>query len=290
MINGEIKMKFDYIVDNPPYEGNKELHQQIFNKSVDMLKDNGVITFIQPAFPYHTKKKPKKNTQLMRDNIEKYHVDVVIEKPSIFKNAAIATDLAVTTLTKTEDPTINIIYKNDKKYQNIDLDDITMLEIDPKIFRNIYNKYKKYIEKNGSVLDVSLNNKNTIQNIDSNLISIAAIRGNQSENGKCDDFYTIMSNRDYTKNKKDMSHAIISDHKENVYKYLESNIARFGLAITKINCNNHRGELKTVPLIDFSKEFDEEQMYIDMDITKEEKIIMEDIIPYWNHKEGNNRK
>ncbi len=121
-------------------------------------------------------------------------------------------------------------------------------------------------------------------------MSIAAIRGNQGINGKCDDFYTILSSRDYVKAKNKMGHALISDHKENVYKYLESIIARFGLSITKINPNNHRGELKTIPLVDFSKEFDEEQMYIDMNISKEERKIMEETIPYWNHKEGNNRK
>ncbi len=126
-LNGEIKMKFDYIVGNPPYEGTRELLQQIFNKSVDMLKDNGIINFIQPAFPYHTKKKPKKHTKRMQDIIKKYHTDVVIEAPSLFKNAAIATDLAVTTLTKTEDAIINVTYKNGDKYKKINLDDITML-------------------------------------------------------------------------------------------------------------------------------------------------------------------
>ena len=39
--------KFDYIIQNPPY--NKNLHIQFFNKGLDILSDTGKMTIIEPA-------------------------------------------------------------------------------------------------------------------------------------------------------------------------------------------------------------------------------------------------
>lgn len=40
-------MKFDYIIQNPPYAGN--LHIDIFNKTLDLLDPKGKMTIIEPA-------------------------------------------------------------------------------------------------------------------------------------------------------------------------------------------------------------------------------------------------
>ena len=40
-------MKFDYIVQNPPYKGS--LHLEFFHKGIDLLSNNGKMTIIEPA-------------------------------------------------------------------------------------------------------------------------------------------------------------------------------------------------------------------------------------------------
>jgi len=40
-------MKFDYIIQNPPYL--KTLHIDCFNKGLDILKEDGKMTIIEPA-------------------------------------------------------------------------------------------------------------------------------------------------------------------------------------------------------------------------------------------------
>ena len=67
-------IKFDAIVGNPPYKGKAALHQQFFNKAVDLVKDGGTVSFIQPATPYFNKKEKKKQPeQEMINNISKYY-------------------------------------------------------------------------------------------------------------------------------------------------------------------------------------------------------------------------
>ena len=40
-------LKFDYIIQNPPYAGT--LHTKFFNKGLDILSDTGKMVIIEPS-------------------------------------------------------------------------------------------------------------------------------------------------------------------------------------------------------------------------------------------------
>lgn len=93
--------KFDVVVGNPPYQGQRRLHQKFFNCAVKMAVQGGQVAFIQPATVYFNKKKnTDKPSQEMRNNIEKYATSVKMIDPTVFDNALNFNDIAMTILTK----------------------------------------------------------------------------------------------------------------------------------------------------------------------------------------------
>lgn len=281
-------MKFDYTVGNPPYAGTSALHQRIFNKCVNLLTEDGEIVFIQPATALFNKKtNQKEQNLLMQENITKYKTDIKVVPGTIFKGANIVTDLMITTLTKTESEqkTIDsLTYKDDSVHKNIDLKYINKTNIEPKMYESILMKYKKYIDSNGSLLDISALDKK----IDTNkkYISIAQIRGHIDSEGQLKpDFYTLFSREDTSKTKNNIVYGLECKQGEetNMYHYLSSNVARFGLSFLKMNNNNHRGEIVLIPIFDFSKKYTDEELYNVMEFTNTEIKIIEDVIKPWNH-------
>ena len=72
---------------------------------------------------------------------------------------------------------------------------------------------------------------------------------------------------------------------DNFLNYLKTNFVRFLLSIYKNNQNLHRGELEIVPWLDFTKEWTDEKLYKEFNLTKEEIDFIEKNIPkyYWDH-------
>ena len=66
---------------------------------------------------------------------------------------------------------------------------------------------------------------------------------------------------------------------QNFLNYLKTNFARFCLSIYKLNMNLHRGELKSVPWLDFTQEWTDEKLYKYFLLTKEEIDFIEKNIP-----------
>lgn len=295
-----LKGEYDYMKGkmtigdgNPPYDGNSQLHQKIFNKTLELLEDGGQMTFIQPATPVHNKKEDSINKNstkspmlTMRENLCNYYTEVEIVSGSVFKDAAIATDLMITTIIKKQSDfngLNKITYKNGQTYTNVNIEDISMTQISPKIYSSILKKYKKLCLKNGTLNDIAYFSKK--MDIDSKYVSIAQIRGNiNKETGELvSDFFTYFSDNDIKRNDTDIKYGLLSNNKENVYNYLSSNVARFGLSLLKFNNNNHRGENKMTPLVDFSKIYTEQELYDMLGLTEEEIIEIEKVIPYWDH-------
>lgn len=285
MITGE-EMRFDFIVGNPPYNGLKQLHQQIFNKCVNLLKANGELSFIQPATAYQSNEEflNKRHTQKMIEIIKFYKTSVKIVGGGVFKDNLIATELSITNLKKIES-TENIEqveYSNGKIYKDVDIKDICVNNTPPGIFHSIHNKYKKLINKNGSLLDIAKEEPKE------NTIAIAKIRGHICTTTAAykSDFFTFYSgpNKETTKN---IKYGLLckKGQESNMYAYLDSKFARYGLSMLKLNTNIiSGGKIALTPIVDFSKSWTDQELYDMAEFTAEEIKEIEKVIPIYERK------
>jgi len=275
-------MKFDYILTNPPFDGTKELHQQFFNTSVNLLNDGGSLVFIQPATAYFNKKDTvKKHTESMKTNLLKYKVSVEFVKPDIFENADINTDLAITHLTKIESKNQlidSVKYHNGKVYKNVNLTDITITQIEPNIYSSIRNKFDKFRKKSGNLNEIlfDLDDKNCNENDPH--IYLGKIRPNRNSGSE---MFTMITN-DKKRWGNDGNFGLKIDNlylTNNAYSYITSNFARFALSLYKYNANIHRGELSYVPLVDFNQVYTDDDLYNMIGLTQKEQDIINDFLP-----------
>ena len=96
-----------------------------------------------------------------------------------------------------------------------------------------------------------------------------------------DDFYTMVT-KDATVSLVKKQQAVGFDTEieaQNFLKYVKTDFARFCLAIYKNNGNLHRGELGLIPFLPFTKEWTDEQLYWDFNITKGDVELIEKYIP-----------
>jgi 7-cyano-7-deazaguanine synthase in queuosine biosynthesis len=268
---------FSAIIGNPPYQGKSALHQQFFNRAVELVCDGGVVCFIQPATPYMNKKDRKKAPEAkMIENVTKYETDVKFVDGCVFTSATIATDLSVTTMQKliSKDDNVNkITYKSGVSYSNVDIRNINMLQIEPMVYENIRKKYIRYINKNGSLHDIVDYKKEYIG------AYIQQIRGHTNHA----DFYTIVGNNkefERENTKKDGLSVIIDKRQyNNFYAYTKTHISRFGLALSKFTLNNHMGELRTVPLVPFDRYWSDEELAKLIGLSDQELQLIRSVLP-----------
>jgi ribosomal protein L31 len=270
-------MKFDAVIGNPPYKGKAALHQQFFNLALDHLVEGGTLCFIQPATPYLNKKEKKKSAEAeMIENIKKYKTKVKFtDFKNVFgSNANGITQLAITTLVKESNSharVLSVEYLNGKKFDNIELEAINMLEIKSTTYLSIRNKYFSYISKHGSIDDRCVQSNQGAY--------LQQIRGHIGSS----DFFTLISNQEkyHVKNteEKGITIDVSSQEMPFFYNYAKTFVARFGLALSKFNQNNHMGELRTVPLVPFDHNWTDQELAKLIGLTDEELDIIMNILP-----------
>ena len=277
----EFKMKFSAGVINPPYEGKGRTHQKFFNKLYSIIEDNGVMASLQPATTYFN----KKETHLTEPVIEEMvgiitgnTCEAEIENPEIFDNAGIQNDLSVTYILKDQNQTglvDCITYKDGKTYSNVSLEDISQTAIDPVVYAKIRKKYEAYVLKRGSL-------ENKISKAPGKLKAhLGKIRGTRPTDN---DFYTFIplrENRDDYGLSKDSTFGVSVSSKNEVdfvYDYLESYVARFGLALLKFSQNTANKEFALVPLVDFDKCYTDEDLRQMLNLTKAELEVIKKVI------------
>lgn len=268
-------MKFDYIVGNPPYDSLRALHQQFFAKAFGLLKNEGMIAFIQPANPYFNKKNTrKKRAELeMQDIIREHCIEVHFKNEDVFENAQLGSKLAITYASpKKEGSQIKVKYQNGIT-EITDLSGINQLTISGNLYKTIREKIDKFCEMNGNFYDAN-KNKNGV------CAKLPKVRGHAGQ----DDFNTfipVKSERThYTFDNHDFGIPLVDvSHLDNFYDYLETDFARACLALVKMDINLTGGELRHVPMVDFSKKYSEDELFEMAGLNEAEREILIKLIP-----------
>ena len=116
-------------------------------------------------------------------------------------------------------------------------------------------------------------------------VNIAQIRGNvnlrSDTNMLKNDFYTMVTRDSKVTSEKKQQFFCFDDEisANNFLLYLKTNFARFCFSIYKNNQNLHRGELKIIPWLDFSKKWTDEDLIREFNLTNDEVEFINKKIP-----------
>jgi hypothetical protein len=291
-LKANINMKFDIIVGNPPYKAG--LHIKFFNKSFKLLKEDGIISFIHPSTPFINRKKLKPNneTKQIKDIVSKYKTELKLINGNTIFNAGFFVPLSITQVTKELNKNISVIYEyvNGVEPANYTtLDDLyvhgnpLVLSIRDKIF----SKMKESIEDHSTR---KLNKKYPCY------IIPVSIGGNPPTNKTHNpDFYCIIFRQD----ENNLNKVLITEpihgmncigfksreHAVNGFSFMKTKFARFCVSLSKINVHLDRGELLTVPYMDFSQEWTDEKLFDYFELTKEERNYINEYIQNWYNRD-----
>ena len=278
----EFIMKFSAGTINPPYEGKARTHQKFFNKLYSLIEDDGVMASLQPATTYFN----KKNTHLsepvineMTNIIKGNTCEVEIENPEIFDNAGIQNDLSITYVVKDKNKTNvvdKITYKDTNVYTDVPLEDISQTVIDPVLYASIKSKYEACCNANGNLEDAISKKTKDLK------AALPKIRGTRPTDN---DFYTFIPKVEkdflnYYKAKTSDFGVIIDAERDNdnVYDYLRSYVARFGLALLKFSQNTANKEFALVPLVDFTVKHTDQDLFNMLGLTAQEVDAIKKVI------------
>lgn len=273
----ETNMKFDLGLANPPYKGVSATHQKFFNRTVDLLVPGGQMIFIQPASAYVNNKEARKAPEVeMIEHVREHSTYVkLMNAADAFPGVDLHCKLSLTKLTKDNSGSgviESLEYTDGTTYEDISVEAVNYFEVDPKIYLSVSNKVKKYIRDNdGSFHDVMEKDTSVKK------FKIPMIRGHLN----CPDLSTAISH-DPSFDSVESNHGIpvkSNKQRKNIRSYLETYVARFCLSLTKYNGNQHRGELMTVPLVDFDRTWDDESLCELFGITKKEYKEILRVIP-----------
>ena len=281
-MKNKLTRNFCVALTNPPYVGVKQLHQRFYNELCNIA---GLVVTIQPATPYLNKNTPRNHEATMIKNILKYKTDAMLVGRDVFENATIENDLAITTTDTTQKNESNklssITYKDGKTFKNVDMKNVNIHGIDPKVISVLTEKFDNYVSKHGSLQDITYYKLNKFK---THICGLPKLRSNI---GTRNFFSFVPSDEKLTqyyttdvKQKQDFGIEVKNNKQlKNVYAYLKTYIARFGLALLKINPNNHSGgAFKKVPLVDFNKKWSDEMLSKELNITKSEMKLMMNIL------------
>jgi hypothetical protein len=296
LLEDKIKMEFDVIVMNPPYKGG--LHIDIFNKSFELLKDGGKMTCIHPSTPFVNRKNTKRQKKeiQIKKIISDYKSKLILIDGNLIFDAGFFTPLSITEVTKVKEKNIKVIYQhldpnNNKTSIYNSIDDIyihgndLVLSIRDKIFKNFNISIADRLSRNG--------------HRDYFYLKINTISGHPPKKGQNKvnpDFYCMI----YKENENNLNQLISQNFETgdknyiglpnlqsaiNCGKYLMTYFARFCVSFYKMNVQLSRGELHSVPFLDFNDEWTDETLYEYFGLTEEEINFINNYIGNWYERD-----
>lgn len=274
--------KFDIVIGNPPY--NQMIDMLFITKSYN-ISDS--ILFVHPSTWLLDEKGIQKKFNSTKNLIGEHLESIQLFNGNKLFNIALFVPCVISYVNKNKEykgiKCIDKINNTELLYNNIfEVNKFSDIEIYPSIKSKILSKKSESVWS--YYKDKSKNNTKDF------MVSFTGIRGNvnlkSDESMIQNDFYTIVS----SDRKVQESNTIVGDsflkfyfntkfEAENFLKFLKTNISRFLISIYKNNQNLHRGELDILPWLDFSREWTDEDLIQEFDLTNEEVEFINKHIP-----------
>lgn len=295
--------KKDFIVINPPYKGG--LHIDIFNKAFDELEDGGTLICVHPSTPFINRKPTKDDgkTKRIKEIVSEYKTRLTLVDGNKIFNAGFFTPLSITKVQKVLDKNIEVIYSHidsaNKEVRVYDkLDSIFIHGND-----NVLKIKNKILSKMNSSLEDNLYRNGKTSNV---YYALCRFSGHPPKNGETNvnpDFFQLI----YKSNEVDYSSLLLNKAREkseqkggnqfndlalndndNViyfHNYLLTKFARFAVSIYKISATLDCKELSSVPYMDFSQEWTDEELFKYFELDSDEIEFISKYIPNWYERD-----
>lgn len=269
------KKEFSYSIGNPPF------NQMIDMKFVKLSYEIAEKTCIVHPSTWLLDEKGKQKAFLSTKELVKDHLDSIelfngnkIFNIQLFVPCVITyidknkKDVGIKCVDKIND--VELVYDNIyqiNKFSNID----------------IYSKIKEKILKKSNLYNL-LDFKNKI--VGNFYVNISQIRGHVNLNSDkemlLDDFYTMITKDEKVSNSS-TKHIFFTFETEkeakNFIKYIKTDFCRFALSIYKNNSQLDRGELKSIPWLNFKEDIIESKIYSYFNIKIDEINFIKSKIP-----------
>jgi hypothetical protein len=294
--------KKDFIIINPPY--NK--HEEIFNKSFDMLNDGGVLICIHPSTHFLNRKPTSKTSKIQRqlDIVTNYKSRLTLVDGNKIFDAGFFVPLSITRVEKVLDEKIEVVYSHidssNKEVKTYDkLDDIFIHgnDIVLKIRDQIFSKMKSSIEDNvyrkGKSSEYYLTINKMVGNIPRNEGKMNpdfyCLVNKKYENSVDDLISNIAKEKWEQKGGSQFNQIALNSYDEcvNTHHNLMTKFSRFALSIYKIASYMDCGELLSVPFLDPSKKYSDLELYDYFELNQEEIEFINTYIQNWYERDFN---
>jgi len=289
--------EFDVIVSNPPYS--KKLDLKFLEKSVDL--SGGQILFVHPYTMWASKNENKYYARI-KENLYPILNSISIFNGNGIFDIGLYVPCCITHLDKTKSGNSftlnNLISGGEEEIEKDQYNSLSIFGFN-KTFNSIYEKIKnlksEFCTKKGFVYSSGGNDHNKyLRNPDSYFVEFTNItagnvRGKEvkmEDNIYNKDFFIAISKYQLVVKRGGSPKYNIwfefetEEEGNNFLKYLKTDFARMCMALVKRDQNIKLG---TLPWMDFTKEWNNSNLYEHFNITEEEQMfIKETILPYYD--------
>jgi len=275
--------KFDVVVGNPPY------HQSLYVNFLNLAYKSSkrFVLFVHPSTIYFNIKSDTKlkNIKEFKESIKNNIESLDIFNVRKYFNVALWVPMVITFINKEKNNSSVIVndYTKNATSTYEKLSDINKFGNIPEYF-SLKQKILEYCKN----IDNLQNHVNYIYKEHRDFkyyLNLSQFRGNMSSKENeifQNDFYTFVP-KDKKIEKEIKQHLYFGFNSEedanNLLLYLKTDFARFSLSLYKINMQLADGTLKSVPWLDFSKKWSDDELFKYFKITDKEAKFIKDTIP-----------